>query len=140
MMKRLTITMCTLAVTWVVMGSVVFTGVSLSSRLLGRWRVVQVFGSELSSTLPPFTVELDRTGRVVGRSTCGTFSGRWSTGRNEVRFQGMRPSTCNCGELRQVEQRVIEAMGAARETRIDRNGVMLMQEGRPVALLVPHRT
>lgn len=140
MFKRSAATLSTLVLTYAVMGSVVFPGLSLSSKLLGRWRVVKVFGSDLSRALPPLTIELDKSGRLVGRSTCGTFTGRWSTGKNEVRFQGIVPSTCNCGEMRVVEQRVIEAMDAARETRIDKNGVVLMQDGKAVAFLVPQRT
>lgn len=140
MFKRIATTIATLVLTYAVLGSVVFPGLSLSSRLLGRWRVVKVFGSDLSGNLPPLTIELDKNGRLVGRSSCGTFTGRWSTGKNQVRFQGLVPSSSNCGEMRVVEQRVIEAMGAARETRIDKNGMVLMQGGRAVALLVPQRT
>lgn len=140
MFKRLATTIPTLVLTYAVLGSVVFPGISLSSKLLGRWRVVKVFGNDLSRTFPPLTIELDKNGRLVGKSTCGTFTGRWSTGRNEVRFQGMVPSNCNCGDMRLVEQKVIEAMGAARETRIEKNGVVLMQGGKAVALLVPQRT
>jgi heat shock protein HslJ len=140
MFKRIATTIPTLVLTYAVLGSVVFSGISLSSKLLGRWRVVKVFGSDLSRTFPPLTIELDKSGRLVGKSTCGTFTGRWSTGKNVVRFQGIVPSTCNCGDMRVVEKKVIEAMGAARETRIDKNGVVLMQDGRAVAFLVPQRT
>ncbi|MBL7951854.1 MAG: META domain-containing protein [Flavobacteriales bacterium] len=140
MLKRLATTISTLILTYAVLGSVVFPGISLSSRLLGRWRVVQVFGSDLSRTLPPLTIELDKSGKLIGKSTCGTFTGRWSTGKNEVRFQGLVPSACECDDMRLVERTVIEAMGAARETRIDKNGMVLMQGGRAVALLVPQRT
>lgn len=140
MFKRIATTIATLVLTYAVFGSVVFPGISLSSRLLGRWRVVQVFGSDLSRTFPPLTIELDKSGKLIGKSKCGTFTGRWSTGKNEVRFQGLVPSACNCGDMRLVEQKVIEAMGAARETRIDKNGVVLMHGGKPVALLVPQQT
>ncbi len=139
MFKRIATTIATLVFTYAVLGSVVYPGLSLSSRLLGRWRVVQVFGSDLSRSLP-LVIELDKSGNVIGRSKCGTFTGRWSTGRDQVRFQGLVPSACNCGEMRMVEQKVIAAMGAARETRIEKNGVVLMQDGKAVVLLVPQIT
>jgi len=139
MFKRIATTIATLVLTYAVLGSVVYPGLSLSSRLLGRWRVVQVFGSDLSRSLP-LVIELDKSGNVIGRSKCGTFTGRWSTGRDQVRFQGLVPSACNCGEMRMVEQKVIAAMGAARETRIEKNGVVLMQDGKAVVLLVPQIT
>ena len=139
MFKRIATTIATLVLTYAVLGSVVYPGLSLSSRLLGRWRVVQVFGSDLSRSLP-LVIELDKSGNVIGRSKCGTFTGRWSTGRDQVRFQGLVPSACNCGEMRMVEQKVIAAMGAARETRIEKNGVVLMQDGKDVVLLVPQIT
>ena len=139
MFKRIATTIATLVLTYAVLGSVVYPGLSLSSRLLGRWRVVQVFGSDLSRSLP-LVIELDKRGNVIGRSKCGTFTGRWSTGRDQVRFQGLVPSACNCGEMRMVEQKVIAAMGAARETRIEKNGVVLMQDGKDVVLLVPQIT
>ena len=139
MFKRIATTIATLVLTYAVLGSVVYPGLSLSSRLLGRWRVVQVFGSDLSRSLP-LVIELDKRGNVIGRSKCGTFTGRWSTGRDQVRFQGLVPSACNCGEMRMVEQKVIAAMGAARETRIEKNGGVLMQDGKDVVLLVPQIT
>ncbi len=140
MIKRFSLTFPTLVLTYALMGSVVFTGVSLSRKLLGNWRVVSVFGNDISRVFPPLTIELDKNGRIIGRSRCGIFTGRWSTGNNEVRFLGLVPSGCNCGELRSVEQKVIEAMAMARETHVGKDGVVLMDHGRPVALLVPQRT
>ncbi len=140
MFKRLATTSATLTLTYVVLGSIVFMGVPLSSRLLGQWRVVEVFGSDLSQALSPLTIRFDKDGRLVGRSNCGTFTGSWTTGPNQVRFQGMVPSRCACGEMGVVEQRVIRAMAVARETRVERNGVVLMHAGKPVALLVPQQT
>ncbi|MBX2973872.1 MAG: META domain-containing protein [Flavobacteriales bacterium] len=123
-----------------VSASVVFLGVPLSSRLLGQWRVVQVFGNDLTRSFPPFTVRFEKDGRLVGRSGCGTFTGNWTTGPDRVHFRGMVPSGGNCGELSVVERKVIEAMAVARETRVEKNGVVLMHEGKPVALLVPQQT
>lgn len=140
MYKRATTTLFALVLTYVVLGSVVFMGVPLSSRLLGQWRVVQVFGSDVSRGLPPLTIRFDKDGKLVGRSNCGTFTGKWSTGPNQVRFQGMVPSGGDCGEMSAVEQRVIKAMAVARETRVEKNGVVLMHAGKPVALLVPQQT
>jgi heat shock protein HslJ len=140
MTRRIATIALPLVLTYSVMGSVVYTGMSLGNRLLGRWRVMKVFGNDISRGFPPLTIELARDGRLTGSSRCGTFTGNWSTGRNEVRFQGLVPSGCNCGELRSVEQKLLEAMGAARETRIEKNGVVLMDQGRPVAFLVPQRT
>ena len=140
MIKRLAATIPALVLSCVMLGSVVFTGISLSSKLMGRWRVVKVFGSELSSVFPPMTIDLDKSGRLTGRSRCGTFTGRWSTGNNEVRFQSLIPSSCTCGDLRLAEQKFLEAIGSARQTKIGKDGLMLMGGGKPVALLVPQRT
>jgi hypothetical protein len=60
MMKRSVITLSSLIVTYALLGSVVFTGVSLSSKLLGRWRVVKVFEADISRVFPPMTIDLDR--------------------------------------------------------------------------------
>jgi len=105
---------------------VVFLGVPLSSRLLGQWRVVQVFGNDPTRSFPPFTIRFDQNGKLVGRSDCGTFTGNWSTGPNQVRFQGMVPSEGDCGEMSAVEQRLIKVMAVARETRVEKNGVALL--------------
>lgn len=140
MIKRLAATVPTLVLSYAMFGSVVFTGISLSSKLMGRWRVVKVFGIELPTTFPPMTIDLDKNGKLVGRSRCGTFTGRWSTGHNEVRFQGLVPSNCTCGDLRLAEQKFLEAIGSARQTKIGKDGLMLMSGGKPVALLVPQRT
>lgn len=140
MLKRAALTISTLVLGYAVLGSVVFLGVPLSSRLLGQWRVVQVFGSDLGRAMPPLTIRFDKDGKLVGRSKCGTFTGSWSTGPNQIRLQGMVPSGCECGEMRAVEQRVINAMAVARETRIEKNGVVLLHAGKPVAMLVPQKT
>lgn len=140
MIKRFAATVPTLVLSYVMLGSVVFTGISLSSKLMGRWRVVKVFGSDLPTAFPPMTIDLDKSGKLVGRSRCGTFTGRWSTGNNEVRFQGLVPSSCTCGDLRLAEQKFLEAIGSARQTKIGKDGLMLMSGGKPVALLVPQRT
>ena len=140
MLKRLATTLPSLVIAYALLGSVVFTGVTLSGKLMGRWRVVKLFDADISSTYPPLTIDLDRSGKLIGRSRCGTFTGRWSTGNNEVRFQGIVPSGCNCGDLRMVEQRLIEAMGSARQTKLEKDGLILMDHGRPVAMLVPQRT
>ena len=140
MMKRSVITLSSLIVTYALLGSVVFTGVSLSSKLLGRWRVVKVFEADISRVFPPMTIDLDRSGRVTGRSHCGVFTGSWSSVNNQVRFQGMVPSGCNCGEFRNVERRFIQAMGSTQGTRMEKEGLILMDHGKPVALLVPQRT
>ncbi|HRH68733.1 MAG: META domain-containing protein [Flavobacteriales bacterium] len=140
MIKRLAATVPTLVLSYAMLGSVVFTGISLSSKLMGRWRVVKVFGSDVPTVFPPMTIELDKSGKLVGRSRCGTFTGRWSTGNNEVRFQGLVPSSCTCGDLRVAEQKFLEAIGSARQTKIGKDGLMLMSGGKPVALLVPQRT
>ena len=46
MIKRFAATVPTLVLSYVMLGSVVFTGISLSSKLMGRWRVVKVFGGQ----------------------------------------------------------------------------------------------
>ncbi|MCB0770709.1 MAG: META domain-containing protein [Flavobacteriales bacterium] len=140
MMKRFSTTLPGLVLTYALMGSVVFTGVSLSRKLVGRWRVVKVYDADLRSSFPPMTIELNKDGQVVGRSSCGTFTGRWSTGRDHVRFRGLVPSGCRCGDLRTVEEQLIRAMGASEEHRLERTGLVLIDHGRPVARLVPLRT
>jgi heat shock protein HslJ len=140
MMKRFSTTLPGLILTYALMGSVVFTGVSLSKKLVGRWRVVMVYNADISHTFPPMTIELNKDGKVVGRSSCGTFTGRWSTGRDQVRFRSLVPSGCRCGDLRTLEERLIRAMGASEEHRLEKTGLVLMDQGRPVARLVPLRT
>ena len=122
------------------MGSVVFTGVSLSKKLMGRWLVVMVYNDDIGRTLPPFTVEFDKEGRLTGRSRCGTFRGQWSTGNNELRIRGLVPSGCNCGNLRELEQQVIRAMGSSEQHKLERDGLVLLKGGKPVAVLVQQRT
>lgn len=140
MFKRLATTSATLTLTYVVLGSIVFMGVPLSSRLLGQWRVVEVFGSDLSQALSPLTIRFDKDGRLVGRSSCGTFRGRWSTGPDRVHFVGLAHAEGRCGEQGAEERQVMEAMAGTREARMEQNGMVLMHQGRPVARLIPHRT
>ncbi|MEZ4738956.1 MAG: hypothetical protein R2818_06275 [Flavobacteriales bacterium] len=80
MLKRLIFTLSGTMLAVALMGSVVFTGLSLSRKLMGHWRVVMVYDADVSLAFPPFTIELDKYGRVIGRSGCGTFTGKWSTG------------------------------------------------------------
>jgi len=51
-------TLAFLVLTCGLVASVVFAGVSLNSRLMGKWRVVELFGADISKTSPPFTLEL----------------------------------------------------------------------------------
>lgn len=140
MLKRLIFTLSGTMLAVALMGSVVFTGLSLSRKLMGHWRVVMVYDADVSLAFPPFTIELDKYGRVIGRSGCGTFTGKWSTGSGEVRFQALVPSGCNCGAQRSVEEKLIKAMATAREHRVENNGLLLIDHGRAVARLVPERT
>lgn len=140
MIKRATTTFTVLVLSYAVLGSVVFLGVPLSSRLLGQWRVVQVFGAEVNQSEHQLTIRFDKDGRVVGRSKCGAFTDQWTTGPDRLHIQGLKPSGCALTEQNAMERRLMEAMGQARETRVEKNGVMLMHQGRPVALLVPQQT
>lgn len=140
MITRLTTTLLSAVCACSLFGSVVFLGIPLSSRLLGQWRVVQVFGDKLDPGGSPLTIRFDKDGKLVGRSKCGTFTGRWSTGPDQVRFQGMVPSGCSGGDPGAVEERLIRAMAVAREARVEKHGVVLMHQGKAVALLVPQQT
>lgn len=53
MIKRLAATVPPLVLSYVMLGSVVFTGISLNSKLIGRWRVVKVFGSDDPTAFRP---------------------------------------------------------------------------------------
>lgn len=140
MITRITATLASLLIVCTAFGSVVFLGVPLSSRLLGQWRVVQVFGDNLDPGASPLTIRFDKDGKLVGHSKCGTFTGRWTTGPDQVRFQGMVPSGCDRSDMGTVESRLFQAMAVAREARVEKNGVLLMHQGRPVAMLVPQQT
>ncbi len=140
MSTRITTTLACVLLGCTVFGSVVFLGVPLSSRLLGQWRVVQVFGDKLDPGASPLTIRFDKDGKLVGHSRCGTFTGRWTTGPDQVRFQSMVPSGCDRNDPGALESRLFQAMSIAREARVEKSGVLLMHQGKPVAMLVPQQT
>ncbi|MEZ4790564.1 MAG: META domain-containing protein [Flavobacteriales bacterium] len=141
MSKRAMTMLPTVFMAYAVWGSVVFLGVPLSSRLLGQWRVVEVFGQDLTRNgQQALIIRFDKDGRLEGRSACGTFTGSWTTAPDQVRFQALRPSHCDQAGSRTVEQRVLHAMSVTRETRVVNGRVMLMHEGRPLVMLEPQRT
>lgn len=140
MLKRSTILFSGMMFGHALLGSVVFTGVCLSKQLVGKWLVVQVFSVDLPAANPPISLELDKYGKLIGRSRCGVFTGQWSTGQSALRFKGLMPSACECGEARQLEQSLIRAMGTAEQHRLDKNGLVLMHNGKAVAKLVHSRT
>ncbi|MCB0766177.1 MAG: META domain-containing protein [Flavobacteriales bacterium] len=140
MLKRFATLFPTVFMAYAVWGSVVFLGVPLSSRLLGQWRVVEVFGQDLSRTDQALTIRFDKDGHLEGRSACGTFTGVWTTAPDQVRFRALRPSHCDQAGSRTIEQRVLHAMTVTRETRVQNGRVMLMHEGRPLVMLAPQRT
>ncbi len=140
-MKRLVTMFPTVLMAYAVWGSVVFLGVPLSSRLLGQWRVVELFGQDLTvNGQQALIIRFDKDGRLEGRSDCGTFTGVWTTAPDQVRFRALRPSRCDQAGSKAIEQRVLHAMTVTRETRVVNGRVMLMHEGRPLVMLEPQRT
>lgn len=116
------------------MASVVFTGLNT---LAGKWRLVQLYGSEVGPSSSPITLEFNSRGALIGHSSCGLFTGRWRASEGGLRIKDLVPSKCACGELRAVESKLLDAMGQAEQHRLGKNSLVLMHQGRTVALLVP---
>lgn len=118
------------------MGSVVFTGLRVNG-IAGKWRLVKLYGSDVAQFASPVTLEFDKRGVVLGHSSCGLFTGRWRACENGLRIQDLVPSSCAVDEMRAVERKLLVAMGQAEQHRVENNRLVLMHNGKPVALLEP---
>jgi len=136
--RYLIMTLLCWSLTEAAFSSVVFLGVPLSNRLLGQWRVVQVYGKDLSQVQAPCLIRFDGDGRYVGRTNSGVFTGQWTTGRDQVRFQNLGPVPV--GQVPPGwERQVRMAMNGLREARLERDALVLLHQGMPVARLVQQR-
>lgn len=120
----------------VMMGSVVFTGLHVKG-ITGKWRLVNLYGTDVGSLFSPVTLEFESHGLLLGRSRCGVFAGRWRAGQSALRINDLVASTCACGELRTIERKLLTAMSEAEQHRRVKDKLVLMHEGKPVAMLAP---
>ncbi|MEO8590128.1 MAG: META domain-containing protein [Flavobacteriales bacterium] len=134
MVKRSITTVLACLAGCLLMGSVVFTGLH---GIAGKWRLVELYGTDVAQFASPVTLEFDKRGVLVGHSSCGLFTGSWRACENGLRIKDLVPSTCACGELRTVERKLLDAMGEAEQHRLEKNQLVLMHHGKRVALLVP---
>jgi heat shock protein HslJ len=118
------------------MGSVVFTGLHVKG-ITGKWRLVNLYGTDVGALFSPVTLEFESHGLLLGSSRCGFFAGRWRAGQSALRIKDLVPSTCACGELRTIESKLLTAMSEAEQHRLVKDKLVLMHQGKPIATLAP---
>lgn len=136
MVKRSITTVLACLAGCLMMGSVVFTGLHVKG-ITGKWRLVSLYGTEVGALFSPVTLEFESHGLLLGSSQCGLFAGRWRAGQSALRINDLVPSSCACGELRTIERKLLTAMSEAEQHRLVKDKLVLMHEGKPVAMLVP---